>query len=979
VACSKKIVKKKGRHQITEKNYGYEHEKSRLFTWLDGDCCQDYPKGQPLPEKPVELVITKLFPPVNRNALVGRTRLLESLRQSGARRLTLVSAPAGFGKSTLLAQWQDILIAGGMDCCWLSVDCEDRDVTRFLRYIIGALQTIDPEFGRRARELLENQTKVDVVGVVARIFNEVAERGRAVAIFIDDYYLADCVEVNDAMQTLLSRAPRNFHFILASRAIPDLRLATLRVHDDIMELDAAELRFDIEEASEFMLKSRGLELTPEQITILQDRTEGWIAGLQLASLSLKSRQNRDEFFAAFSGKLRDITDYLTDDVWSKLSGDIQRFLLRTSVLGRLNADLCNLLDNRDDSQSRLDELEAQNLFLLPLDEERIWYRYHHLFSDFLRLQLARRYPAEIKKLQNLASQWFARNGYANEAVNYALEAENFEGAAELVQEHAFQMICMGQMAKVNSWIDKIPGEVAARYPRLPMYQCWALFHMRRPREAKEALMRTDIAITQLEKAAFAGGSAADFALIKSLREEEKVLKAGVAIAADDVDQGKVLAAAVLSGEPGKLTNWLIAVMGNIYGYSCQSRSEFAEAKEILTRARVLHEQVGAFFGIVYSDCFMGMMELAQGHLHRAAALFQQAEDVALKGGMPQRSAGTGIARILRSAVLYEWGRLDEARRLIDGNLDMVEECSHIEGEVTGHITLARLHALEGDWPRAENILGRARQICENIGAGRQLVQVLDELVRLSLHFGHVDTAFDIAEDMRLSLDCEPESRIEIWDRITYVRDLIRVRLLVSEGAWDKALLDLAHLKCQARHFRHGRREIQAMMLESLVLLNKGALSDAVVRFAEATELARPDGYIRSICDAGEGVGRLINALQVHLQTAPSDKTVGHSISVRRYLDQLSVSINGPSLDQKQDPSIPANQISRSSVMPEPFSSREIEVLKLLAEGQANRVIATELQIAENTVKWHVKNIFEKLGVTNRTTAVLRCQSLGLLS
>jgi LuxR family maltose regulon positive regulatory protein len=938
--------------------------------------CEFTLKGMRVPEKSRELIITKLFPPINRSALVDRKRLLQILQSSGARRLTLVSAPAGFGKSTLLAQWRNALAADGVNCCWLSLDREDRSVTRFLRYVIAALRTIDGNIGQRALELLENQTRVDMTSVVARIVNEVAELGLPIALFIDDYYLADSAEVNDAMQTLLSRAPRNFHFVVASRAIPDLRLATLRVHDDVAELDVAALRFDLEEAHEFIVKSRALDLTLEQVSLLQNRTEGWAAGLQLASLSLKGSRNWDEFFAGFSGKARDISNYLADDVLSKLPDDLQQFLLKTSVVGRLNADLCNLLAETEDSQKYLDELEAQNLFLLPLDEERIWYRYHHLFSDFLRLQLARSYPGEIRRLQNIASDWFSANGYANEAVNYALEAENFDGAAELVLKHALQMICMGQMARISAWIDKIPRDVAARYPRLPMYQCWALFHMRQPREALDALRRSDIAITRLEMAAAAGD--ANLRLIKNLREEEKVLKAGVAAAADDVDRGKELAAAVLSSEPGMVTDWLVAVMGNIYGFFCQSRSEFSEARESLTKARALHEKVGAAFGVVYSDCFLGISEMAQGNLHRAAALFQQAEDVAHKYGLAPRSSGPAVARLLRAVVLYEWGRLEDAEKLIIDNLDAVEECGHIEVEIMGRITLARLHALRGDWPSVEAVLIYARQICENIGAGRQLAQVLDEMVRLSLRFGHQETAFDIAEEMRLRLDSEPESRSDAWDRISYVRDLIRVRLLISQGVWDKALVDLAHLKRLARHARRPRREIQTMILESRVLQNMGAFEAAVSRFAEATELARPEAYVRTICDMGVDAERLISALQLRLQTGKGDQLSGHEVEVARYLKQLLAETGKPAFSSLKQPLAPS-MLAAALAPYEPLSIRELEVLQLLAEGQANRIIATRLKIAENTVKWHIKNIFEKLGVTNRTAAVLRCQGLNLLA
>ncbi len=916
-----------------------------------------------------ELIVTKLYPSVSRGGIVARDRLLDRLEGKAIRRLTLVTGPAGFGKTTLLAQWQGILLQRHIKCGWLSLDADDQDIDRFFHYFIGAVRMALPEFGQRVMQVLQRPARQNIASVIASIVNEVAEHNDSIAVFLDDFHLAESSTVNEAIQLLLHRAPNNLHLIVGSRSIPDWPLASLRVHDEIMMIDAMSLRFDRQESSDFIQISRGLELTPEQIDMLVDRTEGWVAGLQLASLSIGSRKQRDDFFETFSGSLRDIADYLATDVLRTLSADQQRFLLQTSVLDRLNADVCEHLTGHADAATLLEEIEANNLFLLPLDEQRNWYRYHHLFSDFLRSQLTSCNPLEFKALNLKASQWFAAQGLPNEAVNYALKAEAYDYVAELVHEHAVYLTWQGEMVQLNGWIRKIPEHVTMNYPRLPMFQCWALFHMRHGREAAKVLKHADSSLTRLETSAVERNDIAELERLKGLREEQKVLQAGIAIALDDINNPQIMEAseAFIRSERSE---WLTAVMGNIYGYACMARSEFGLARNALSMARRLHSDVGAIFGVIYSDCFMGMLEMAEGNLHKAAALFQQAEDVALKAGMGPRTAGTAVARLLRAVVLYEWGRIDTALLLIEENLEVVTECGHIEVEIMGYITHARILAARGIRQRAEAVLLRAQDICKEESVGRQLVQVLDESVRLALAFGDTQAAFDIADDIRLEIDRETESETGRWDRISFCRDIISVRLLIVEGETDKALGHLAKLKQIVASAGRARRVLQCAVLESIALEKAGRSREALDCFANAVELGQREGYIRTIVDTGEEASHLIRRYHKQLHQNPEAR----SVATRRYLTQLVAALNAETPAPVRDTDV---DLQYDGLI-EPLSNREQEVLQLMAAGQVNREIAAELSIAENTVKWHVKNIFEKLGVTNRTAAAMRAREINFI-
>jgi ATP/maltotriose-dependent transcriptional regulator MalT len=400
------------------------------------------------------IIVTKLYPPAARSGLIPRRRLSEMLIQRGLPRLALVTAAAGYGKTTLLAQWFDFLRRRDYHCAWFSVDRSDSDPAEFLRYLITGVRSGIADLGEESLRTLESRSQIDPGEIVIALINEIAKAGREIAVFLDDFHNIESGVVTEIVGAFIARGPSNLHFLLASRSIPDLPVASLRAHAEVVNISAEDLRFNADETAQFLRDARGLDLSDEQIDGLFDRTEGCVAGLQLASLSLDQTERRDAFIHSFSGEVRKVAEYLALDVLNRLPPDLQEFLLHTSILERMSAESCRCLVGRGDCQEALDYLEDSNTFLLPLDEKRTWYRYHHLFREFLLGQLKRRQPTAVRELYRRASRWFAAQGYDNEAVTYALESEDFDQAALLVEQHAARLLKRGQMPRLYRWLQE---------------------------------------------------------------------------------------------------------------------------------------------------------------------------------------------------------------------------------------------------------------------------------------------------------------------------------------------------------------------------------------------------------------------------------------------------------------------------------------------------------------------------------------------
>ncbi|HLF31778.1 MAG TPA: LuxR C-terminal-related transcriptional regulator [Xanthomonadales bacterium] len=906
------------------------------------------------------IMVTKLYPPAARSGLISRRRLGETLVQRGLPRLVLVTAAAGYGKTTLLAQWFDFLRRADYQCAWFSIDQSDSEPAEFLRYLITALRSGVAGLGEESLRTLESRSQIDPGEIVVELINEIAKAGREIAVFLDDFHNIDSAVVSKIVGAFIAHGPSNLHFLLASRSMPDLPVASLRAHAEVVNISAEDLRFNADEAARFLRDARGLDLSDDQVNGLFDRTEGWVAGLQLASLSLDQNERRDEFIHSFSGEARDVAEYLALDVLNRLPPDLQEFLLHTSILERMSSESCRCLVSRDDCQDVLDRLEGSNTFLLPLDEKRTWYRYHHLFREFLLGQLRRRQPEAIRDLYHRASLWFAAQGCDNEAVTYALESGDFDQAAILVEQHATRLLKRGQMPRLYHWLQKLPDAIIERRPQLPMLRCWALFHMNRPEEAAQALHQAeDVIARQRDR-----GPGQENRELDALEEEMKVLYAGVACVHDDVEVLEQLASEPL--REGLIQPFHLGAMYNMLGYSRLVKGEFEPARDALAKSRRYHEQAGSSFGLAYCGIFSGMLNRIQGKLHSAAAEFRQAEDASILDS-GERSAGAAVARLMQGVVLYEWNRIDEAERLIVANIGLVEECTIAEALVLGYVTLARIRSVQGHRDGAEQCYTKIRAICERRNFRRLLLLVENDFVRTLINQGDVAAAERVASRLNIGMDGEQDALTDCWEAAPCLEVLIRARILRARGEPDRALKDLRRLRNLAVRAGRIRLSIEILTLMALAEFERGAKAPMGKNILAVLNLSPSSGFVRIFLDEGENIGPMLQWLQDH---SGSELPAPASYQLQSILAAFA--------DPGQAAGNPDDRPDVRQGLVEELSARELEVLELMVSGRSNGQIGAQLEIAESTVKWHAKNIFGKLGVKNRTSAALAAQQLRLI-
>ena len=885
------------------------------------------------------VIRTKLHPPVKRAALVNRQRLVKELCDTQVK-LTLVAAPAGFGKTTLMAQLYEET-SGKVQCCWYSLDQADQDPSRFLLHFISAIQNIDAAFGKGILQVMETTLISDIADTLAELTNDLLKIEKSICLYIDDFHFSDSEQINHFIELLINLSPDNFRLVISSRLRPKLSLSTLKVRGNLVEVTASQLRFDDKEAEVFMNEIHALDLSPQQLSDLFEHSEGWAAGLQLASLSLRDTERRNEFIDSFSGNLRDIAEYLAADVLNQQSTDIRDFLLRTAILDRMNSEVCAVLTGIADSQSYLQQLEEQNLFVIPLDQERRWYRYHHLFHEFLLGQLRKNYPQEIVSLYEKATDWFNSNGYTSEAVDYSLLSGNMDKTVELVESQVEEEMKTGRMPRVNSWVDRIPDKVCHHHPKLLFAKCTALYHMNRPYEAEETInqMRECVGIDS-----------------EKLKDFIVRIEAGIAICRDDID-GMLPPLASVGLVSSNFDNGTAC---NIRGYALACLGDYQAATDSLLEARRYHRLNGSTFGIVYADCFLGFVDLAKGNLNKCYERFRDYMNEA------NRDLDTYVApvpSIMQGIILYEWGRLDEALDLLSPNLPVIEKVGHIKLLTLGYITLAKIHAHKNKPANPTRFFDRIYKLGDSKGTPFQRLQSLIEYerIRFLVYHSRITEAIDIAVSMEIDVDQAPAVIPREWDRINCLKLMTWCRLQIASANPERALRVLGEITTLAKQAGREKRFLECKILEAGALEKLNRKSEAKSSLHAALELAVSNSYIMTFVD--ENVSNLLTELS-------AEKPFPGNPELRDYMQKIAAATN-------PDTSITKDR-GHSQHLLEPLNSREIDILKLIAQGRSNSAIAEQLSISENTVKWHVKNIFTKLDVNKRAAAVVMAQQLQLL-
>lgn len=894
------------------------------------------------------LLRTKLHAPVPRADRVHRQRLFERLDAGRRTALSLVSAPAGFGKSTLISDW---LQNRERPAAWLSLDAADSELRRFLSYLVAALERPLPGVGRGLLSALAApRLPEDPEPLLAPLLNELWDCSGCILV-LDDYHVIEAGEVHGALGWLLERLPPDFHLVMTTRVDPPLPLPRLRARGQLCELRAEDLRFTGAEAAAFLRETMGLDVTAAEVEALERQTEGWIAGLQMAALSLRGRDDVSAFIAGFTGSHRFVLDYLTEEVLDRLPPDRMDFLLRTSFLPRLSGPLCDAIFGRNDGQEILESLETANLFLIPLDDRRAWYRYHHLFASLLQDELRQRVDgSEIVALHQRASDWFLAHALPDEAMDHAAAARDWERAAQIMARHADAALHRGEVNTVYRWLTVLPHEVFERHPRLLLGKALTLFASFRLPEFAAVVEEIERAAESSEDPVLLAGRDAVRALVLSGRAEHDAV---VAYATRALER--------LPPEPE--VRGLVTV---ILGISlARSFGQMERALEVLEESAALNAAAGNLTLFVVARSHQGWVELLRGNLDRSLERYRHA-----LAHLPPGAGTTGPV-LPGSSLAYDgFACIHLERGELDDALEQATLATRLSraGDVAGnHVkniaTLAVVHTARGDLAAAREAATELERLMER--TQMPVFQLVTESVghRVDVVQGKREGRTDLLD--RAHRWAVAMGLFEDWDRLRgrlmpeLPRDYAHLsvaHLLIATGRSAEALKLLAALQEIAEKEGWGHSQIEIAILQALA-------SDVPFEpLARALTLAEPQGFLQMFVNEGAPMARLLEAYD-RSHPGSLDTPLGRKL-------RAAFDLNGavPAADPRQVPAPGA----------ETLSDREIEVLRAVAGGLSNAEAGKKLYLSPFTVKKHLENIYGKLGVRNRTEAIGKAQSLGWL-
>lgn len=934
------------------------------------------------------ILVTKFFVPPSRSKLVPRPRLIERLDKSLHHKLTLISAPAGFGKTTLVTEWLDSLRLDaktvkndGNRIGWVSLDEGDNDPVRFLTYFITAVnqsEGIDAALGKEALSMLHTPQPPPIQTILTSLINEIAAITYRIILVLDDLHLIDDQSIHDALNFLLENIPPQMHLVIATREDPYLPLSRLRTRDQMTELRAADLRFTSTETADFLNKMMGLNLAADDIAALEARTEGWIAGLQLASLALqgnillRGHIDSSRLIQTFTGSHRLVLDYLVEEVLNQQPEDVQDFLLKTAVLNRMTASLCDTLTGQNNGQTTLEMLERANLFIIPLDNERSWYRYHHLFADLLRQRLRQTHEDLVLKLHLRASEWYKQNDHLPEAIQHALAAKDFETAADLTELAWRPMNMRYQAVTWLGWVKELPDELVRSRPILSAGCGWASLdagnleaaemHIR---DAERWLESTVTMRAQLE--ASTDKTYPERNLKKELLNDEELRSLAASIA-----NARAYLAQALGDVSGTMkyarqaTDFLQeddyferGLAEILPGFAYWANGDLEAAYKAVADAITNMQMTGKIRFVISFTSYLADILVAQGRLHETKRTYFQLLETVTEQGEPE---------IPETAVLYlglcelylEQGELEAARQQLQRSEAFGEQHWFAPWYRHWIFAHARVLTAQGNLDDVIGMLNGAEKLYYRhpIPDIRPLKSLL---TRAWLAQGNLSEALICVDEQGLSVD-DDLSYLREFEHITLARLLIaQYRKNPEHGPIQDAMTLLERLLKAAKEGKRIGSVIEILVLQTLAFTAQNDLPSALASLEPALSLAEPEGYIRIFVDEGPPMAHVLYAAQSR-GIAPG--------YVQRLLALFPIF----------EPDQTATPLKRTSDFEwiEPLSERELEILQLIAEGLTNPEIASELFLSLNTVKVHTRNIYSKLDTHNRTQTVARARDLKIL-
>lgn len=934
--------------------------------------------GQPAPEP---LLAIKIVVPPLRPGLVLRTRLAAMLAEARDRQLMVISAPAGYGKTTLLTQWS---AQSPWQVAWVSLEASESDPQRFWRYLITALEKLTPRIiGREVLELGQSRPAPPLESVVTTLLNALLLLQEDVALILDDYHLITDQSTHDSLAFFLDHLPPKLHLVLASRTDPPLPLARLRARQQLFELRASDLRFTPEEVTAFLTADKSLHLSDEQMATLAASTEGWIAALHLAALSLQGCKDIPGFLHAFAaGAHRSLADYLAEEVLQQQPKALQTFLMQTALLDRLSGPLCEAMlgDEQEvpgerlqsadaPAQALLERLEQENLFLLPLDAERRWYRYHHLFAEFLRERLRRTSPQQIPVLHQRAAAWYEGQGLLADAIHHALAAGEFSQAARLICQIGEMLVNRSEVALLRRWLEALPETLARSHPQLCLLRAWAFATMGQFEPAEDWLHAAECCLDELVQEAPAAWAARLFApgplsevegraMLQSLAGEIAALRAHSAAFWGNIPESQRFAQQALEQLPQE-RSFLRGLSALNLGIACWLSGDVLSATQTLSQARALGLAINNSYVALLATCGLAQVHMVQGKRRLAFKTGQEALRLASEEGGNALPAAA-YAYVGMGQMCYEWNDLNAASYYLEEGIALSERWGNGDMVVYGYTVLAQVKQAQQDTFGALEMIEQAERYVQSYQQRPWIIAIMvAQQVRLALMQGNLEAI------SRWTQQAEQ-------DYVVTFEEVTRARIHLAQRQPDRALSLLEGQAHQAASSGRIGTLLEIRLLQAQAYQQQGALEQAIQVLEEALTLAEPEGYLRLFIDEGAPMQSLLAMwLRWHQhQATPADqRLVGY---VKKVLGVFSATLREDAhhAERRRPEHMPA---LRST-----FSQREQEILRHLAAGQSNEAIAAALVLEVSTVKWHLTRIYGKLQVQNRTQAVLQAKMNQLL-
>ncbi|MBM7845455.1 LuxR C-terminal-related transcriptional regulator [Herpetosiphon giganteus] len=863
----------------------------------------------------IAMLATKLMIPNPRTSVVNRSQLLARLQRGLDRRVTLVAAPAGFGKTTLLSTW---LNQTSHAKAWLTLDQRDNDPLRWLSYLVAALQTIEPTLGQSVQQALQAAQPAPSEQLLVSLINEIHRIKQPMLLLLDDYHVIENQAVDDMLNFLLEHMPNSMHLVVATREDPQIPLARLRARGQLNELRVSDLRFNLAESSEFLTTVMGLHLPDQAIAKLETRTEGWVAGLQLAALSLQGQHDPSSFIETFSGQHHFILDYLLSEVLHQQTPAIQAFLLQTSILERMTGPLCNAVLNQTNSQAILTQIDQANLFIVALDQQRAWYRYHQLFSDLLRQRLAQQITQpELAALHQRASLWYQQHDLLLEAFQHATLGHDYQRAEQLMLQ--MPLHANGFVSAMLNWLASLPSTVLDQQPSLWVRYAAILLVLGQTSGVEAKLQAAERGLQQQP----------DNEHTRDLIGQIAAARTTIALTQYQIETIIAQAQRAFAYlHPQNLpfratTNWALA-------YAYQVRGERQNTNIALSQAIELSQQANDTFTLILALIGMGQLQESNLELYRAAATYRHV--LQLAGEQPQQiiyEAQLGLARIS-----YQWNDLAAAEQHAQQSLHLALQYEQgIDRFILCELMLSQIKLAHNDLAGAKRLLEQTEQLARQHNFVQRFAEIAHVRIQLLLREAKLSNAKQLATSHQLAF-CQAQ-----------------IALAQAQPAAAITILTLLQQQSQANNWPD--QLVQACCLLALAYAAQGQNAQAIEWLQQALPLAEANQLIRSLLDYGPVMQQLLHTAQAH----------GLHSSL---IDQALPMFNHNS------------SIKPQAKLVERLSEREIEVLQQIAAGSTDREIGERLYLSIYTVKVHARNIYAKLEVTNRTQAVARARSLGIL-